>query len=583
VAKQNINELLRSSGYYTSDGHYRLVSGKHSGVYIQVRLALMDPEICDSFVRVASQYLRDVKPTAIAGFTIGGLLLADALAKSLRLPLLIGRKRGNVVEWINVDKFAPGIRIVLVDDILTTPSQVNLAITALEHEENINLVAVLLAVNRSSENLQLTFRGCEIPVFECEFIQALVYDPSTCPMCRIGIPPTDLSDPEQNWMSVLLSQPPQKADFIIEGYEKVYRMQQNDDRLKEIETSKLWLPVLVAGLPMARMREDSRVMGFVSHLTAIGKKCGIKPRVLSELVGQLVSLSSIRVESRTIGCSLIIGDADAVHKALESKVQVRLPMGVSSESLTNLVPHFDGFLETDYAFILDREGNIVDLRKLIYIRRHAEGIEALRLVTSMDSIGFVLRRGRSAISVYGNGRLEAVGELSQRTGLWEFSRPMERIDEIKEKVPVSGDSLVTVIEASRELVAKGYGGLFILGDTKGLNFTEPKIDIDPQQLQEMSIDDIVELAKLDGAVIINERGQLVAVTVIIQNRDEAGQRYTRGPGDFHGGSRKETAHRTSLECPKCAAIYVSQNGAIEVYVGGNSYPIAQAIAGLGRN
>jgi len=227
----------------------------------------------------------------------------------------------------------------------------------------------------------------------------------------------------------------------------------------------------------------------------------------------------------------------------------------------------------------------VDLRELIHIRRnlHTEGIEALRFVTSaVNSLGFVLRRGRSAISVYGKGRLEAVGELSQRTGLWEFSRPMERIDEIGRTVPCLGDSLVTVVETSRELVAKGHGGLFVLGDTKGLNCTEPKINIEPRQLQEMPIEDIVELAKLDGAVIINERGQLTGVTVIIQNREEASQRYTSGPGDLHGGSRKETARRTSLECRNCAAIYVSQNGAIEVYVGGNSWPIAEAMAGLGR-
>lgn len=585
MTRHNIVELLRSSGYYTTDGHYRLVSGKHSDAYIQARISLMDPEICEPFVGIASELLRDVKPTVIAGFTIGGLLLADALAKSLHLSLLRGRKRGDAVEWIDAKILTQGSRVALIDDVLTTSSQVNLAINALELKENSDLVAVLIAVDRSAQTPQLFFRGTEIPVYSCVRIPLTVYDPSACPLCRIGIPPTDLSNPERNFISVLLSQPPQKAEFILKGYEKVYKMQQEEQLLKEMEAWRPWLPVLVAGLPMPRMQEDSRVIRFVSHLTLVGETCGIKPRVLSELVGQLVSLSSIRVESRSIGCSLIVGDPDAVHRTMELKARVRLPIGVSCESLTNLVPYFDAFLETNYVFVLDREGNIVDLRELVYKRRniHTEGIEALRFVTAaVNSLGFVLRRGRSCISVYGNGRLEAVGELSQRTGLWEFSRPMERVDEISRIVPRLGDSILTVIEASRELVAKGYGGLFVLGNTKGLNYTEPKISLETQHLQEMSIEDIVELAKLDGAVIINELGQVTAATVIIQNREEASLRYATGAGNLHGGSRKETAQRTSLECPKCVTIYVSQNGAIEVYVGGNSWPIAETITGLAR-
>jgi hypothetical protein len=50
---------------------------------------------------------------------------------------------------------------------------------------------------------------------------------------------------------------------------------------------------------------------------------------------------------------------------------------------------------------------------------------------------------------------------------------------------------------------------------------------------------------------------------------------------YVGGARKETARRTSLECPGCAVVYVSQNGSIEVYVDGASWSIAEAIGGLG--
>ena len=582
---KDIVELLKSSGYYTTGGHFRLISGKHSDAYVQARLSLMDPEICESFLGIASEVIKDTNPTAVAGFTIGGLLLGEAVAKYLRLPLIIGRKKHRGIEWVNKEMLKPNTRLLLIDDVLTTSSQINLGISSLEDTDLGVIQAILIAVDRSMTTMKLFFRDQDILLYSCVKIPLTIYDPSTCPLCRVGIPPTDLSNPETNFISVLLSQPPNKSDFILKGYEKVYRMQKESQLINEIKAWKPWLPVLLAGLPIARMEEDSRLIRFVSHLTSAAGEYKIKPRVLSEIVGQLVSLSSIRVESRPIGCSLLIGDSNAIEGILESKARVKLPIGVSYEKLTNMVPYFDAFLETNYVMVLDHNGKIVDIRRLIYNRSklHIEGVELLRYVTShAPSIGFILRRGRCAISVYWQGRLEAIGELSQRSGLWEFSRPMERIDEIQKVLPGIGEFLVTVIEVGRELVAKGHGALFIVGDISELKHTQPKIEIEPQFLNEISIDDLVEIAKLDGATIINSEGKLVCATVIVENKEEDNQEFIQISRSVHGGSRKETARKTSIECPRCATIYISQNGAIEVYVQGKSWSIAEAITGLSR-
>lgn len=585
MAGKDIVEMMKSAGYYTTGGHFRLISGKHSDAYVQARLSLMDPEICESFLRVATEVIKDTNPTAVAGFTIGGLLLAEALAKYLQIPLIIGRKTPKGIEWVDKELLKSKTQLLLVDDVLTTDSQINLGISSLESTDVDAIQAILIAVDRSTTTMELSFRGQSIPLYSCVRDRLNIYDPSTCPLCRVGIPPKDLSNPETNFISVLLSQPPNKSDFILKGYEKIYRMQNESQLLDEIKAWKPWLPVLLAGLPIARMEEDSRLIRFVSHLTSAAEAYGIKTRVLSEIVGQLVSLSSIRVESRPVGCSLLIGDSNAIGGILESKARVKLPINISCEKLTNMVPHFDAFLETNYVMVLDIDGNIVGLRRLIYNRPkpQMEGVELLRYVTlHTPSIGFVLRRGRCAISVYWEGRLEAIGELSQRSGLWEFSRPMERIDEIEKILPGIDKLLVTVIEVGRELIAKGHGALFIVGDIKGLKHTQPKIEIESQFLNEISIDDFVELAKLDGATIITNEGELVCATVIIQNKEEDNQAFIPVPGSVHGGSRKETARRTSIECPSCAAVYVSQNGAIEVYVQGKSWPIAEAITGLSR-
>ena len=594
MANTTIEKLLKDGGYYSSDGHYKLISGKHSNAYVQARLSLMDPKINNVFRTISIELIREQNISAILGFTVGGLLLADEIAKYTKLPLIIGRKPKNEVEWIGIEKIPVNSRVLLVDDVLTTASQLRTAIRSLEKSESVNAILVLVAVDRSSEELTIRFKDETVRILNCIKIPLTVFDPSECPLCISGLPITDLSNPEKDFVSVVLTQPREKSDFILKGYEKVYGMQKDQKSLDEMKAWKLWMPVLLAGLPLVRAKEDSCLIKFVSYLTAIAEEHNIKPRVLSEIVGQLVSMSSIRVESRAIGCSMIVGNTEDICSILESRARIRMPIGISCEKLTELVPHFDAFLETNYAVILSNEGKAVDFRRLIFNRpkRYIEGIELVRFVTANShSIGFVLRRGRSAITVYNNGRLEAVGELSERSGLWEFSRPMERIEEIQSRLAGNYEELLpgnyqelllTLVEASRELVARGHGALFVAGSVDTLNHTVPKVEIEPQFIKEMTIEDLVELAKLDGAVLITEDGKIVQATVILKNRDEDTYAGHQGKST-HGGSRRETARRTSLECPNCAAIYISQNGAIEIYVQGESWPISESFTGLSRD
>jgi hypothetical protein len=286
-------------------------------------------------------------------------------------------------------------------------------------------------------------------------------------LCQDIVPIRDLSYPEKDFLSVVLSQPLENAPDILAGYAEVYALQQEYDLIKEMDAWKPWLPLALAGLPRARMEEDSRLIKFVAYINSIAKQYGIDSRVLSEIVGQLVSLSSVKVESRPIGCSIIIGPIDEIQDVLESSTKVKLPPEASSKELTPLVPYFDAFLETGHVLLMDRNGFLRDFRRLVSTRNRYVGVELLRYVTSKGtSLAFVLRRGRRTISVYSNNRLEAVGELSQRTGQWEFSRPMERIEEIGKRVLDIDEVLMMVIEAGRELAGRGHGGLFVIGAHK---------------------------------------------------------------------------------------------------------------------
>ena len=580
ATQQELIQKLRDEGFYTTGGHYKLVSQKHSDAYLQVRLAMMDASIRRAFTDSAILLCKDLTFDAVGAFTVGGLLLGNSIATALGLRLLVGKKGPETIEWKR-DVLKKCQRLLLVDDVLTTASQLNRALSVLETSP-IETITVLVAVDRSAMPTTLTFRGDEIRPTSVARLSLVAYDPSECPSCKMGIPYTNLSNPEQDFAAVLLSRPMDQAEMILKGYETVYRLQEDHEQLELLAAWKPWLPILVAGLPSGRLQEDSSLVQFVTRLTDLARESGIKTRVLSEIIGQLMSLSLVRVESRAVGCSLLVGDDVNVLRILESRGPAEITGGLSVAELAKLVPYCDGFHETHFAFVLDGDGRVRELRRLVYARQRSsirEGTELLRWVTSQTrSVGFVLRRGRSSVAVYYKGRLEGVAELSERTGQWEFARPMERIDEIDRKLPGIVQVLAIILEAGRELNGRGQGALIIVGDTDGLEHTPPKIRLTPQPISEIPIDELVELAKLDGALLVSRDGTLKAATVIIQNTQTAEEE--SATGERYGGSRKETARRTSMECPHCAAVYISQNGTIEIYVQGRSWPIADAIAGL---
>jgi len=580
-------ELLRKDGCYLENSHFKLVSGKHSDSYLQIRIGLMNSQICSEFAKRMVLKLSVIKPTALAASTIGGILLADAVAKALKIPALIGRQENTTINWVNVSALDPKSldNVVLVDDVLTTWGTLLPAIQSLK-QLNVGIIAVVVAVDRSEKGgNEVTIDEVQYKLFRLISLSLKLWDPSDCPICPK--PYIDLHDPEQNFLSVILSMPPQKADVIINGYRRVYELQRDDEQVEMIDRWKPWLPSLLAGLPVGRVGEDSGLVQFIRRICR--EESDVKRRrVLTELVGHLLAVSNIKVEARSVGCSILVGDTSKLLNFLQIKVPVEAPIGIKSSSFSELIPYYDALPETEAVFIFDRDGNLAAVRQLVRPTESGEtrGIQLLRQVTHQcDALGLVLRRGRKAISVYQRGRLEAIAQLSEKTGFWEFMTPISTIKEVVSLIPNIDQTLETVLEISREMVDRGYGGILVIGTlSPSLRYKPPKIKLESVPLASLGIRLATEIAKLDGAMFVSKDGEVREASVIIVNtlaKDISSDESSSGFSKI-GGSRRETAYRTSLECPDAAVVCVSQNGTIEIFVRGQSWPVSEALTGVSR-
>ena len=539
----------------------------------------------NELVRKLSQF----KPTMLASITIGGILFATETAKILSIPVLAGRKVAGSVIWTDAGNYEKDSfsRVVLVDDILTTGGTLVAAIQSLE-KFSAKVVAVAVAIDRSGgRERNVIVDGIQYDVVPVAQTLLEVWDPADCPICPK--PYTPLHNPEEDWFSVILSMPAEKSKMILEGYRDVYKLQKDEGQLKRIEEWEPWMHHLLAGLPKERVREDSGLVNFIRLLQR--DEPNIKRKiVLSDFVGNLLAVSNMRVEARSLGCSILVGDGEKLLDILQLKVPIKVPKGINSSNFVELKPYFDALQETDAVFIFDRDGVLKGIMRLVHSAEFGEtrGIQLLRQITKLsDSIGLVLRRERKAISVYREGRLEALAELSEKNGLWEFNTSMKSIiEQAANLVPGIDLTLETVLEISREMVNRGFGGIFVIGDVPNTLRRNPAIiEMVNVPLAYIGVGMASEIAKLDGAMFISKDGEVQDATVIIVNGDdEEIAKLDEGYSTSLkiGGSRRETAYRTSKECPHTAVVCVSQNGTIELFINGQSFPITEAISGVSR-
>ena len=583
-SQKNLLNSLKEDGCYYEDGHFKLSSGKHSSTYINARLGMMNPDTCREFAKEMAKKLVDIEPEILASSTIGGILLADNIANEFKIDCLAGRRTAGKITWNGIEDHARRLtRVVLVDDIFMTGRTLKSSISSLQ-EKKATIVGIIVAVDRSIDN-KVKLADEEYSVISLFTENHLImYDPNECPDCLAQKPLDSIhDDAEDNIVPVILSNP-DKANAIRVGYEKVYKMQNNIGQIELLEKFfDHWLNSLAIGLPMDRIVEESRLMQFIRLLHGDEKDIN-KKRVISELLMHLFAVSNIKVESRSLGCSIIVGDKEELKGIFRSDIKLETPQNIkceSSEKLEELIPYYDALQETKAVFLFDREGKLFGISQLeLSGKPNNKEIDALRQATSdiNKAIGLVLRRKRKSISVYLEGELKAVAELSEKKGSWQFDTPIGLKEIISFAPHIDKGLMERTLEISREMVIRGYGGLFVLGlnNSNDLGHEEPKIQIKKEKLQSFDLGAISEIAKLDGAVFVSKNGMVLDASVIINNKN------MNESFPIRGGARKAAAYRTSKECPETAVVCISQNGTIDIFVNGESMRVSESISGYSR-
>ena len=182
------------------EGHFLLKSGRHSERYLEKFLVLQDTaatsELCGFW---AAQYRNpDGSPMVdlVAGPTTGGVVLAFETARQLGLRSIFAEEVKDADgttrrEFRRGFSIAPGERVLLVDDILTTGGSLLAMLPAVEAFGG-EIVGCAVMADRSGglASLESPTSGRSYALSALWQLQLPTYEPGpdTCPACKAGVP-----------------------------------------------------------------------------------------------------------------------------------------------------------------------------------------------------------------------------------------------------------------------------------------------------------------------------------------------------------------------------------------------------------
>jgi orotate phosphoribosyltransferase len=149
-------------------GAFKLTSGKLSPYYIDLRIVPSFPdafhEICDFYVDFIRCEVGAGDFERVAGIPVAGIPFAALIAYSLKKPFLYVRKgvrlhgRERRIEGV----IAPGDRVLLIDDLITTGLSLRKAAKAIMGEGGIVADAVVLLDRLEGGKEKLAERGIKL-------------------------------------------------------------------------------------------------------------------------------------------------------------------------------------------------------------------------------------------------------------------------------------------------------------------------------------------------------------------------------------------------------------------------------------
>ena len=184
-------------------GHFRLESGHHGGLWLDLDPLFADPRRIEPFVAALADALRPYAADAVCGPLLGGAFLAQLVAHRLGAEFcfterVMGARDGSLYQarYRLPAAFTArlrGRRVAMVDDVMSAGSALRGTYAELQLHDAVPVAAGALLVLGSTGADYFAGRG--IPVEAVARDRYELWPPDECPLCAAGLELEDVAAP----------------------------------------------------------------------------------------------------------------------------------------------------------------------------------------------------------------------------------------------------------------------------------------------------------------------------------------------------------------------------------------------------
>jgi orotate phosphoribosyltransferase len=182
-------------------GHFRLESGYHGRLWLDLDPLFVEPRRVEPFVGALAASLRTYEVDVVCGPLLGGAFLAQLIAHALGAEFCFTERadRGQAVGLYAASYRLPralrarveGKRVAVVDDVMSAGSSLRATYEELRaHGAEVAVAGALLVLGTLGADF---FAGHGVAVEAVARDEYQTWEPMRCPLCAAGVP---LEDPD---------------------------------------------------------------------------------------------------------------------------------------------------------------------------------------------------------------------------------------------------------------------------------------------------------------------------------------------------------------------------------------------------
>lgn len=165
------------------EGHFKLTSGLHSGVYMQCAQLLQYPGKSDMLAKAAAGMLaKDIdmkKVDMVIAPAMGGILWGYMLAFRMEKKMIFTERADKEMQLRRGFDLGEGSRVIIAEDVVTTGGSVK-EVIKICRDRGADIAGIISIVDRNS-GIDFGYSYYNMLKIDIE-----IYEPEKCPMCGEG-------------------------------------------------------------------------------------------------------------------------------------------------------------------------------------------------------------------------------------------------------------------------------------------------------------------------------------------------------------------------------------------------------------